>query len=52
MNTPREFEMPACLRWHFFKGNKWWCRACHREVERQFREVVEAYWALTGDGER
>lgn len=40
-----EFFMPTCWR-HFFKGNKWWCRACHAETERQFREVCEAYWPV------
>lgn len=43
--SAHEFKMPACYR-HFFKGCKWWCRACHREVEHQFRDVCEAYWAV------
>lgn len=46
-----EFSMPACWR-HFFKGHKWWCRACDLETERQFREVCEAYWPLAADVER
>lgn len=43
MERPK-FEMPACSR-HFFKANRWWCRRCHREVEGQFREVCESWWA-------
>lgn len=43
--TEPVFEMPACWR-HFFKGHRWWCRACDRETESQFREVCEALWAL------
>lgn len=38
------FVMPPCFR-HLFKGHRWWCRACDRATEDQFKEVAEAWWA-------
>ena len=48
---PLEFEMPACSR-HFFKGHKWWCRACDRQTEAEFRDTTWALWELQGAGDR
>lgn len=46
-----EFRMPTCHR-HFFKGYRWWCRACSHEVERQFEDVCVALWTLQAEATR
>ena len=48
---PLRFTMPVCFR-HFFKGHKWWCRACDRVTEDEFRYTVHALWKLQGAGDR
>jgi hypothetical protein len=40
--------MPTCTR-HILARHRWWCRGCRAEVERQFREVCEAYCGNCGD---
>jgi len=40
-----EFTLPTCHR-HFFRGHRWWCRACRREANDQFREVCEVLWRV------
>jgi hypothetical protein len=41
-------RLPACRR-HFFKGHKWWCRACDRETARQVRALAEDHYRLARD---
>lgn len=33
-------QMPACVRWHFFKGYRWWCPKCNAELRRQFTNAI------------
>ena len=40
-----EFQMVACAD-HMLTGHRWRCRACRREVERQFQECCEEMWRL------
>ena len=40
-----EFQMVACAD-HMLTDHRWRCRACRREVERQFQECCEEMWRL------
>lgn len=46
-----KFRMPACVN-HLIRGHRWRCRACRREVESQFREVCELWWASQREADR
>lgn len=48
---PLKFVMPACHR-HWQKGHRWWCRACDRAGEQEFKDTTEALWTLQGAGHR
>lgn len=36
------FKFPSCHR-HFFKENKWWCRHCREEAQRQVDRLYDDY---------
>lgn len=41
--TDPTFVMPRCWR-HFHTRHRWWCRACDRVTEDEFRDVCNALW--------